>query len=385
MNPGPIRLAHVITELNMGGAEQMLRKLVTRMDRDRFRCIVVSMTDRGPIGERIAAAGIPVVPLGMGPGKPTPDGLARFYRLLKQESVDIVQTWLYHADLLGLVVGRLAEVSRVVWGIRCSDMRLRKYRPLTALTVRLCGALSPLVDAILVNSREGEKIHRKRGYSRDRMILIPNGFDTQRFRPDPGARERLKAELNLRGAVRFIGLIARYDLMKDQPNFLRAAGLLADREPSAHFVMVGRGVVPDNQALANLVSGRLAGRVHLMGQRHDVARIAAGLDIAASSSAFGEGFSNTIGEAMACGVPCVVTDVGDSARIVGDAGLVVPLGDPEALARAWEELLADDERRLRLGKEARERIQGEFELDVVVRQYEDLYETLMARARRVRP
>jgi len=377
MSSRPIRIAHVITELNMGGAEQMLCKLVTRMDRERFRCIVVSMTDKGPVGERIEEAGIPLFQLGMGLGKPTPGGLAKFYHLLKQESVDIVQSWLYHADLLGLIVGRMAEVNRVVWGIRCSDMRLRRYRPLTALTVRLCGVLSPLADAIVVNSREGARIHRKRGYLTDRMVLIPNGFDTSVFHPDEDARDWLLETLGLPGGVRLIGLIARYDLMKDQPNFLRAADILAGEDPAVHFVMAGRGVTPENRELAALISDRLKGRAHLLGQRDDVARVAAGLDIASSSSAFGEGFSNTIGEAMACGVPCVVTDVGDAAQVVGDTGIVVPPGDPEALARGWRELLRDDDRRRLLGRQARERIQGAFELEAVVRRYETVYERLM--------
>jgi glycosyltransferase involved in cell wall biosynthesis len=377
MSALPITLIHLITELNMGGAEQMLFKLVTRMDRERFRCIVVSMTDQGPIGQRIAAEGIPVVPLGMGLGKPTPRGLSKLYHLVKQESVDIVQTWLYHADLLGLIVGRIAEVERVVWGIRCSDMRLRQYRPLTALTVRLCGVLSPLADAIVVNSREGARIHRKRGYLTDRMILIPNGFDTKGFRSDPEARGWLLKELGIPGDANLIGLIARFDLMKDQRTFLRAAGVLSKKEDRAHFIMAGRGVVPENRDLVSWIPEGLEQRVHLLGQRDDVARIAAGLDIAASSSAFGEGFSNTIGEAMACGVPCVVTDVGDARSIVGDTGIVVPPGDPEALAGGWADLLAAGaEKRLEMGRRARERIQGEFELSSVVQQYERLYEKL---------
>jgi len=373
----PIHIAHLITELNMGGAEQMLRKLVTRMDKDRFRCVVISMTDRGPIGEKISEAGVPVFQLGMGLGKPTPGGLAKFYHLLKQESVDIVQSWLYHADLLGLLVGRVAEVKRVVWGIRCSDMRLRQYRPLTALTVRLCGVLSPLADAIVINSQEGARIHRKRGYRTDRMVLIPNGFDTAAFQPDGSARTWLIHELGLREDVRLIGLIARFDIMKDHPNFLRAASLVAEKDPHVHFVMVGRHITPRNPELAAHIPEGIQDRFHLLGQRDDVPRIAAALDIATSSSAFGEGFSNTIGEAMACGVPCVVTDVGDSAQVVGDTGIVVPPGDAAALAGGWRDLLADDERRRRLGEKARERIRAEFDLEVVVRRFEGLYDKLM--------
>jgi glycosyltransferase involved in cell wall biosynthesis len=167
--------------------------------------------------------------------------------------------------------------------------------------------------------------------------------------------------------------------MKDQVTFLKAARNLARKNTGVHFIMVGRDVVPGNSQLASNVAEELAGRVHMLGQREDVAKIAAALDIASSSSAFGEGFSNTIGEAMACGVPCVVTDVGDSADIVGDTGIVVPPGNSEKLAAGWEELLSmGDDRRRELGERARERIMKRFELGIVVKQFEDFYSRLAA-------
>lgn len=381
MSQAPSTILHLITELNMGGAEQMLYKLVTRMERKRFRCIVVSMTDKGPIGDKIAASGIDVLPLGMGLGRPTLSGLSRLYHLLKQESVDLIQTWLYHADLLGLLVGRMAGTHRVIWGIRCSNMHLRNYRPLTALTVRLCGLMSPLTDAIVVNSEQGMDVHRRRGYHTERMIWIPNGFETDRFYPDESAREWLLNDLGLTDDVVLIGLVARYDPMKDQTGFLRAASIVAEEEDTSHFVMVGRGIDQNNRELMPYLDHpRLKGRVHLLGLRHDIPRIVAALDIATSSSAFGEGFSNTIGEAMSCGVPCVVTDVGDSARIVGDTGLVVPKGDPEALTGGWLQLLRlGREGRRALGESARSRVLQNFEIGKVVRQFEEFYSGLLGR------
>jgi glycosyltransferase involved in cell wall biosynthesis len=375
MSHKPITVVHLITELNTGGAEQMLRKLVTRMDAERFRCIVVPMTDHGPIGRAIAASGIPVFPLGMGRGRPTIGGLAKLYHLLRQECVDIVQTWLYHADLLGLVVGRIAEVGKVIWGIRCSDMHLRKYRPLTALTVRLCGALSPLVNAIVVNSHEGKRIHRKRGYHTERMFIIPNGFDTERYRPDPSLKDRLRNELGLSKDAVLIGLVARFDPMKDHATFFKAAANLCQRNEHVHFVLAGRGMEPGNGESASLIDPLLQSRVHLLGLREDIPELMAGLDIASSSSAFGEGFSNTIGEAMSCGVPCVVTDVGDSARIIGDTGLVVPPGDPAALADAWLDMInAGKEERKARGEKARSRIVENFELGKIVKRFEKFYQ-----------
>ncbi len=382
MSTGPIRVLHLITELNTGGAEQMLGKLVARMDRDRFRCVVASMTDRGAVGAKIAEAGVPVRELGMGLGRPTPGGAGRLYRLLRREPFHIVQTWLYHADLLGLLAGKTAGAGKVVWGIRCSDMRLGEYRPLTALTVRLCSLLSPLADAIVVNSREGARIHRARGYRTGRMHLIPNGFDTELFRPDPEAGPRLREELGIPMDSVLVGLIARYDPMKDQAMFLRAAGIVGKDYPGVHFVMAGRGVVWENRALAGAVPGGLRGRVHLLGQRDDIPMITAGLDIASSSSAFGEGFSNTIGEAMSCGVPCVATGVGDAADVVGDTGIVVRAGDSKALAGGLRRLLEmGPEGRGDLGARARDRIRREFEIGGVVRRFEDLYERLMGHGR----
>ena len=380
MSYEPITVVHLITELNMGGAEQMLHKLVTRMDHNKFRCMVVSMTDIGPIGEKIRAGGIPVFTLDMALGRPTPRGLIKMFHFFKQESVDIIQTWLYHADLLGLVVGRFAGIKRIVWGIRCSNMHLRNYRPLTALTVRVGGVLSRLADAIVVNSEEGKDVHRRRGYHTERMVLIPNGFDTGRFCPDTSGRDWLLGQLSLSWDVILIGLVARFDPMKDQRTFLSAASLLAEKESSVHFVMVGKGMDSHNRELIPLLDGNgLKERVHLLGLRHDIPRIVAALDIATSSSAFGEGFSNTIGEAMSCGIPCVVTDVGDSARIVGDTGFVVPPKEPDAMAGAWHQLIKMGRgRRRSLGEKARLRIVENYDLREVVKRFEQFYKKLLS-------
>jgi glycosyltransferase involved in cell wall biosynthesis len=381
MGSRPLKVVHLITELNMGGAEHMLYKVVTRMNRKRFRCRVVSMTDMGTIGRKIEAEGIPVFHLGMNLGRPTPGALWTLFLLIKRERADLLQTWLYHADLMGMIAGRIASVPKVLWGVRCSDMDLRNYRMLTTLTVRLCAFLSPLADAIVVNSEEGRRVHRRLGYHSKNMIVIPNGFDTRIFRPDPLARDRLLAELGLPQEAVLIGLVARYDPMKDHGTFLKAASLLVSRSRRAHFVLVGRGMDPRNPDLSKYADARLEGRVHFLGPRDDMPWLTAALDVATNSSAYGEGFSNTIGEAMACGIPCVVTDVGDAARIVGDAGIVIPPGDPEAMAGVWQQLLemGGDRRRL-MGERARGRILKEFSIDRVVNRFEELYEGLFFHA-----
>lgn len=364
----------------MGGAEHMLYKLVTRMDPERFRPLVVSMTNRGPIGELIVSAGLPVFELGMNPGRPSLGGTLKLIRFLKRERVDLVQSWLYHADLLGLIAGRLAGTERVVWGIRCSDMHLKNYRALTALTVRLGAWLSPWADAIVVNSSQGKDVHAQLGYRTERMVVIPNGFESERYFPDVRSRKRLLGELGLFEEVVLIGLVARFDPMKDHKTFLKAAALVADNEKSVHFVLVGKGMEEQNSDILPLLEDqRLKGRVHMLGLRNDIPEIVSALDIAASSSAYGEGFSNTIGEAMLCGVPCVVTDVGDSARIVGGTGIIVPPGDPKALAKALSRMvhLGTGERRA-LGERARLRILENYEIREIVGKFETFYLDLLA-------
>lgn len=374
----PIRIVHLITELNTGGAEQMLYKLATRMNRKAFSPLVVSMTDRGPIGEKLASEGIPVLQLGMRLGRPNPSGLLKLCRLLRRQAPDVLQTWLYHADLLGFIAGKASSVKRIVWGIRCSDMDLRNYSPLTALTVWLSAKVSSLPDAIVVNSEKGKQVHEKRGYSPRRMSVIPNGFDIERFRPDETAREWLLTQLGLSSETRLIGFVARFDPMKDHETFFRAASVLAAKEDSAHFVLAGDGMVSSNAEVSVLMDPKIRDKVHLLGRREDIPRLLAALDIATSASAYGEGFSNAVGEAMACSVPCVVTDVGDAAQIVDGTGEVVPPRSPELLCEAWKRLLDMGlEERRRLGAQARARVTDNFEIGHVVRRFEDFYRGLL--------
>ena len=359
----------------MGGAERMLQRLVSQMSPDRFHCIVISMTDIGPIGKALKGSGIEVFHLGMEPAKPTFGGFIKLLRILKQESVDILQTWLYHADLLGLFAGRISGTKKIEWNIRCSNMDLNNYRSLTKITLRLNSLLSPFVSAIVANSSQGINFHNKMGYNTSRMFLIPNGFNINVFCPDNSARVWLLNQLNLAENSIVIGLIARYDPMKDHDNFIKAASMVSSTYNNSHFVMAGKGIDINNKKLVSLIaSNRLNKRVHLLGLRDDIHKVIAAFDIATSSSSYGEGFSNTIGEAMACGVPCVVTDVGDSASIVADTGIVVKPNSPVKFAKAIIEMIAMPEfKRKDLGLKGRARIKNFFSIDKIINQYENLY------------
>ncbi len=371
------KICHIISSLYVGGAEMTLYRMLARLDREQLPSVVVSLVEVGPIGDRIRELGIPVHSLGMQRGQPSPVGLLRLVKLLRYERPRILQTWLYHADLLGLVAGTLTRIPAIIWNLRASNMDMSQYRRLSGLTVKACAGLSRFPRAVVVNSEAGRTFHERIGYRPRQWIHIPNGIDLEEFRPDPAAYLLVRRELGLQPGAPLIGLVARFDPMKDHATFLRAAGLYAQIDPRAHFVLAGDGVTAENEMLCAWIhSEHLDGRIHLLGRRTDIPRLTAALDVATSSS-LSEGSSNAIGEAMACGVPCVVTDAGDSARLVGDTGVVVPVKHPPALAAGWQKLIdmGVDSRR-QLGEAARERIRQNNSLDQAVRQYQELYLSL---------
>jgi glycosyltransferase involved in cell wall biosynthesis len=371
----PVKVLHLITSLETGGAEAMLVKLVCGMDRTRFRPMVVSLLKPGPMECAIAAAGIPVRSLGMPRGIPDPRAAWNLLKVLRDERPDVLQTWLYHADLLGIVSGRLARVPSVVWNLRCSDMRLEDYSPLTSLVLRALARISSRPDAVVYNAEAGRKAHEAHGYRPRLWKYIPNGFDLQRFRPDPEIRARVRAQHGIPADDFLLCLPARVDPMKDHENFARAAGLMAAACPEVRFALIGRGVEPSNGRLVELLSRHgILDRTHMLGQRLDMEAMIPAMDAVTLTSAYGEGFPNVLGEAMSCEVPCVATDVGDSRAILGDAGLVVPPSDPEALARAWMSLVAlGPAGRAEMGARGRRRVEASFSLPLVIERYERLY------------
>lgn len=355
----------------------MLVKLLSRIDRSRFDSVVVTLTEGGALRERLDGLGVGTASLGMTRGRPTASGAFRLLRLLRKLRPEVVQTWLYHADLLGLVAARITRVPHCVWNIRVSNLDMERYSRVSRWTLRACARLSGWPDLVLVNSATAREFHTALGYRPRRWKVVPNGFDTDRFRPDPVVRESFRASMS-NPDVFLVGLVARYDPMKDHPTFLRAArAFLADR-PEARFLLVGPGVDENNAELVEMACALgVRDALTCLGERRDMHAILPAMDVLTLSSAFGEGFSNAVGEGMSCGVPPVVTDVGDMADVVGTAGRVVPPSDPVALARAWEEMYEmGDEGRRALGVAARRRIVDAFGLQRVVAEYEQIYAAL---------
>ncbi len=357
----------------------MLFKLLAATNRDEFDSSVVSLTSGGLIADRITDLGVPVESLNMRRGSPSPAGLIRLYGLLRRERPDVLQTWLYHADLLGFFAGKLARVPVLAWNIRCSTTDDRYFTGLPGQVVRLLAWLSAKPDAVIVNSDAGRMVHKNLGYKPHRWDVIPNGFDLVRFRPDAAARTEIRDELSIPSGTVVIGLMARFDPLKDHQTFLRAAANLLTDRPNTRFVLVGTGVDRNNGQLTELIDALgISAAVHLLGERSDSARVTAAFDIATCSST-GEGFPNIIGEAMASGVPVVTTDVGDASQIVGDTGIVVRVSDPHALAMGWRqglELGADG--MAKLGQSARARISDLYDINGIADRYATVYQELVS-------
>jgi glycosyltransferase involved in cell wall biosynthesis len=363
----------VITGLPIGGAQAMLVKLLSRHDRRAFAPSVIALRAGGAVEPALRALGVPVWSPGMTRAN-APLAFARLVRRIRAERPDLVQTWMYHADLLGGAAAAAAGVP-VLWGIRQSNLRPGVGPPTTWLTMLACARLSTRVpERIVCGSESARRVHAELGYDAARMVVIPNGFDLEAFRPRPETRAAVRERLGIAAGTPLIGLVARFHPQKDHETFLTAAALLRAERPDARFVLCGEGADAGNPQLARrLAELGLAGSCHAIGPLESTEELTAALDVAGSTSSFGEGFSNAVGEAMASGVPCVVTDVGDSREIVGGTGRVVPPGDPPALARAWSALLAlPPPERSALGEAARRRI-ARFDLASTAARFESLY------------
>ncbi|HVG20760.1 MAG TPA: glycosyltransferase [Blastocatellia bacterium] len=380
-----MKIAHIITALRGEGAQVMLYKLLSRMEKSRFDSTVVTLSDRGPLAEKFESLDVPVYAINLRAELPTLTAVLRLLRKIREIKPDLIQGWMYHGNLAAQLTGSLLPYRvPVLWNIRGAHYTLKNEKPATAATIWLGAKLSGLPAKIINNSEESALGHEERlGYRADKRVVIPNGFDTDIYSPSPSARASVRKEMNLPAGAVLIGLIARYHPAKDHATFLGAAARLLKSHNQVRFVLVGDGVDASNAQLCETLNQfGIWPNVHLLGHRKDIARLSAAMDIVSLSS-YCEGFPNAVGEAMACGVPCVATDVGDSALLVGDTGLIVPPRDPSALADAWKTLIdMGSERRQMLGTLARQRVVEKFSLDTIASQYATLYTEMLSQTNR---
>jgi glycosyltransferase involved in cell wall biosynthesis len=367
-----IKITHVITGLNMGGAETMLYKLLKHINKDKYDINVISMMDDGVYGEKIRDLGFEVICLDMKQGIPSIKGFNKAKRYI--EKTNIIQTWMYHADLFGYMLYKFSKVKKLIWGIRRSNLDPKLNKKSTIMIAKINARLSKKVNTVVSCSIKAKEVHEEFGYSDRNLLVIPNGFELEQFSKDATAKLKLGKAMGIKSDIPFVVHVGRWNVLKDYENLIKALHEVKRLGIKFHAVLVGTNINKENQELVKLVKEfDLGNNISLLGRRDDIPTIMAGADVFTSSSS-GEGFPNVIGEAMACETPCVVTDVGDSAYIVGDTGKIVPSKDPISLSDGIIDLLNLPERqREYLGSLARQRVVENFDIHKVTKQFEELY------------
>lgn len=373
-----MKVLHVITGLGDGGAEAMLYRLCSHLP--EVTHVVVSLMDEGKYGPLLRDAGVAVHCLGMPRGRLTGRGLLSLWQLMRRERPDVVQTWMYHANLVGGVVARLAGVRAISWGIHHSALEPGKASMTTIAVARVCSLLSYVVPRkIVFCSGKSAQMHKDIGYCFKKIAIIPNGYDLSCFRPDSESREKQRSEWGVSEEMPLLGMVARYDPLKDHRTLLSSLSLLKRKGLAFRCVFVGSGMNRDNkEVLSQIEREELDETIILAGKSNDVPGVMNALDLHVLSS-LSEAFPNVLAEAMACGTPCVTTDVGDAALIVGDAGWVVRPEAPEDLADNIEKALSfivDKQRKSKISKSARLYICNNFEINHVACVYLDAWSCL---------
>lgn len=374
-----MKVVHVIIGLNVGGAELMLKRLIeSQQSKPDIEHIVISLTDQGVLGSQLVKQGIKVFCLGM---SSIFKGLAVFLKLrtlFKQLRPDVIHTWMYHADLLGGLAARSIGFRNVIWCIRSTDIR-KGGSKITLLIRKLCAWLSGWLPRVIVCAAEASRtVHESVGYDANKMQVIPNGFELDKLVASDDAGRNLRNELDIKADCKLVISVGRYSPVKDHKTFIAAAGKLALQHDKARFVLVGRDLERTNpQLMAMIEATGKADFFYLLGERDDVASCLKGSDIFCLHSVT-EGFPNVLGEAMAVGLPCVTTDVGDAAYLLDNPAWVVPAKSSVELADKLNTLLSlpITESTL-LGAVAATRIREHFSMAVISQRYYILYKSLV--------
>jgi glycosyltransferase involved in cell wall biosynthesis len=380
--PNRMQVLHIITDFDDGGAQAVLYRFI-KADRKNDHQ-VISLISIGWYGDRLIEAGVKVYSLGMPNGKLTVGGLTKLYRLIREINPQVIQTWMYHSDLVGSIIARLAGKKILVWGIHNTDLDPAKTAISTRLTVRACAMLSKNIPQQIIScSQEGVKVHAAIGYQPEKIVVVPNGYDVSEFSPNPVTRSELRNVWQVAENTTLFGMVARWNPQKDHENLIKALGhLQAQLHSPWHCVLVGSELTTNNHPLVALLEKYgLTDRVSLLGVRTDISAVMNALDLHILSSAYGEAFPNVVSEAMACGTPCIVTKVGDAALIVGETGWAVPPKDPIQLATAISQAVeARSHQILWAERQAacRQRIQANFSLQIMVDKYHDVWKNSIA-------
>lgn len=370
------KIMHIITGLGDGGAEGVLTRLCLLSKNLEHE--VVSLIDAGKYGEVLAAAGIKVHYLNMNPARPNPFKLIKLISIIRESKPSVVQTWMYHADLLGGIAAKLAGVKRIIWGVRHSTLDKGNAKRSTIYVARLLAKLSYFIpDRIVCCARKALEVHAELGYDKSKLTLIANGYDLEFLRHNSEAGFRIRKELCISKDSFLIGKVGRYDPFKDHSNLLKALSIIKSSGIEFTCILVGNGLTTENKLLSKEISDLgLFDCIQLVGPRADIPAIMNALDlhVLASSS---EAFPNVLAEAMACGVVCVSTDVGDAKEILNEPDFICSPKNPETLSDLIikaQYLWANDKQIWSEFKQRNvDRIKSQYSIASMVRQYEQCW------------
>ena len=372
-----MKVLHVITTLNDGGAEGVLYRLC-HYDTSTSH-VVVCLMDEGKFGPLLRKDGVELFCLNMSASKVSFSTLWSLFKFIRLIKPDVVQTWMYHADFIGGLIARFAGIKSVFWNIRQSNFDEEKSNKTTILLAKLCALLSGIVPrGIICCAHQAARVHSDLGYKASQMTVVSNGYDLNFFSVNDLLAYEFRSELMIDPETLLLGMVGRFHPQKDHFGLLRALSIVKSSIQDFKFVLVGLGLNRINKQLNNEINYLgLEQNILLLEQRVDIPLVMNGIDINVLSSAFGEGFPKVIAEAMACGTPCVATDVGDSAFIVGNTGWIIPPNNPLAMAnailRAAEEKLTNKHNWSARKKACRNRIKDHFGIETFIRNYHKVW------------
>lgn len=370
-----MKIVHITTGLNNGGAEGVLYRLVTH-DQDNEH-IVISMMDAGKYGPMLLDKGVKLYCLNMVQGKFSPKAIVKLYKILKKTKPNVVQTWMYHADLIGGLTAKIAGVKNIFWNLRQTNFDSDHTKASTIKIARLNAKLSKIIPKKIISCAQAAvKTHTDLGYDEEKIVVIGNGYDLSTFKIDDDSRNLIRDELNI-GKNPVIGMVGRYDPQKNHKGLIEALAIVKKNGYVFDLILVGRDLNEKNKTLLSQIrKSGLYEQTHLLDQRNDIPSIMNALDLHVLSSSYGEGFPNVIAEAMACGAPCIATDVGDSKIIVGKYGAIVEKNNSNDLSKAIIEsldLMSNKDKWEDLRQLSQDHIVRNFDVQRMLLKYTDVW------------
>lgn len=375
-----MKVTHIIAGLDIGGAEIALKNIVEYSEKNGFfQNRVISLTGLGKIGRQLQELGIEVTTLGLHSFLQTPKIIYKITRILKKQNPDIVQTWMYHSDLIGAVAARFAGIKNILWGIRCTDVAKEGLSRSAYYIMKICSLLSYILPTKIICVAESAlKTHQSFGYAKNKMLVIGNGCNSDIYNIMPDIGEKTRKELGIRDDTVVIGSVGRFNEYKDHNNFIKAAEILAAKNNNIMFIMLGRDINKNNNLLMQRINSTgFQERFILLGERSDGNKLLNAMNIFCLHSK-SEAFPNVVVEAMCSGLPCVVTDVGDCRLIAGENAVIVPPQNHKLLAEALQKTVdLSEEQRIEIGRKARNHAVENYSLQNTVVKYANLYNKLI--------